>query len=155
MGYLTIESGLLGVFSFSFPSLSCLSSPQSGSHLTHRHTPSHTHTPRRSATAPMPKHPPHGYIQSPSSPSSLLLFCLSFCLTISGLAKQHMQTHMVTHTNTRPSTEHTLTPVHAQRRRDGKGWFCRMPERTEGGRVGRESATEERGKTEGGEEVLR
>lgn len=120
LGYLTIESGLPGFFSFSFLSFSCLSSAQSGSHLTHirtTHSPLHTHS-GRSATIPMPKHYPHGHTQSPSSSSPLLLL---FSLSLSPLLFHNLSpcqsstctlTWSLTQT-THPCTD-TLTPVHAQ-----------------------------------------
>lgn len=119
LGYLTIESGLPGFFSFSFPSLGCLSSAQSGSHLTARtHTPthslSHTHS-RRSATVPMPKHPPHGHIQSPSSSCPLLLFCLSFSFALSVLLRvARADSHGHSHEHSPRAQTRTVTPVHAQ-----------------------------------------
>lgn len=109
--YLTIEFGL-GFFSFSLLFLSCLSSAQSGSHLTH--TPCYTCTPGGSATEPAPKHPPHGHVQSPASSPHSLLRRPSSCL------RQHAHAHMVTHTNPSPrqGRAHQLLSVHRETKRE-------------------------------------
>lgn len=120
--------------------------------ISHTHTDTllvtHTHS-RRSATVPMPKHHPHGHILSPSSSSPVLVLSPSLPLVLS---KYHMHTHMVTHSHKHSPTHrrtHWLLCMH--RRRDGKGQFCRMLERKEGG--WRERAREEGGKIEGGEKA--
>lgn len=94
----------------------------------HTHSLSHMHS-CRSAPVPMPKHLPHGHIQSPcSSPPLLALFIsLTFSFTTSLLVKvayahSHGHSHKQTNTDYCP-----------ERKRDGKGRFCGMLERTERG----------------------
>lgn len=156
LGYLTIGFGFPGFFSFPVLSLSCLSSAQSGSHLTHtpRHTHTHTHS-CRSATTPVPKHHPHGHVQS--TPHLVSLLSLNTPSAPLALTEEHMHTHMVTraHTGT-----HTLSSrrerTHAtdycpctERWGDGKERFCSMLERTERWGGGRESQRKGREKSGG------
>lgn len=131
MGYLTIESGLpdlLSVLSFS-----CSSSAQSGSHLTH--TPCHTCTSvgqlqcqcqniiHRAISSP----PAPCLLSSPRSLSHLLLHHLSSCQSsICTL------TWSLTQTNPSKGAHADHCPC-TERRRDGKGRFCRMLERIERG----------------------
>lgn len=108
MGYLTIESGLPGCFCSSFLSFSCFSSAQSGSHLTYTQTHSLSHAQSHgSATVPVPKHHPHGHIQSPSSSSPLLHY----------LSSRKSSTCTLTWSLTQaltPARMRALTPVVAQ-----------------------------------------
>lgn len=143
MRYLTIEFGL-GFFSFSLLFLSCLSSAQSGSHLTH--TPCYTCTPRgqlqsqhqniihMAMSSPPPLLLPHSLLRHLSS-------CPRSTCTL---------TWSLTQTPHLNKDARTPIPIRAQRERNGRGRFCRMS-REEWEGWGNESETrgrEKRGRSE-------
>lgn len=118
MRYLTIEFGL-GFFSFSLLFLSCLSSAQSGTHLTH--------------TLPVTHALPGGQLQSQhqniihmamSSPPPLLL-TLSFT-TPRLVRAPRTRSHGHSYKPLTSKRARTPTSIRAQRERDGRGRFCGM-----------------------------
>lgn len=114
LGYLTIEFGLPGFFSFSVLSFSCLSSAQSGSHLTR--TPCHTWTPGCQLQCQRQNNI-HMAMSSPPPPLCLhASLSLSFSFTTSCFVKvAHAPSHGHSHKHSALARKHTVTPVHAQK----------------------------------------
>lgn len=159
LGYLTIESGLPGFFSFSFLSFSCLSSAQSGSHLTHirtTHSPLHTHTPVGQLQSQC-QNIIHMAILNPPPPHRLFSSCslslsLPFSFTTSRLVKvAHAHSHGHSHKPLTPARTHWLLCMHRQTVR----WegLILQDAGEKRGRVGKERARVEGGEIEGGEKA--
>lgn len=119
---------------------------------THTHYLSHTHA-HRSAT--VPKHPPHGYIQSPGllvfSPLVLSL-SLSPPFLLSLVLSKYPDSHGHSHKHSPEHKAHTDSCACTDRRRDGKVVILQDAGEYRG-RVGKEWARQQRGNTEGGEKA--
>lgn len=127
--YLTIEFGL-GFFSFSLLFLSCLSSAQSGSHLTHSLL--HMHSLGGSATEPAPKHPPHGHVQSPASSRHSLLRHPSSCPS----STRALTWPLAQTPHPRQGRARQLLSVHRETKRERWQWEKLWDVREKSGRVG-------------------
>lgn len=149
LGYLTIEPGLPGFFSFSFLFLSwlSLSSAQKGAHLTHTHGHTHHHT--RGPVGQLQFESQNILHMAISSPPLLLVVYSLLVLSPSPslpfvLSSMCRLTWSVVETLTRNLDAHTNSCAHTDRQRGGKGLFCRMLERIEGEWGGRERKQEKR-----------